>query len=113
MTEKDGSSLEVEGFGLRTRVRGHDIIVVVLVVMLFLIIGLFIWQHDKNISGLLAANALHSEEIHKVLAENQKLLAEHMDDMIYVLSLTDKDRQRLKLAMPDSLRKRKRVGDDQ
>jgi hypothetical protein len=113
MSEKNGGSLEVEGFGLRTRVRGHDIIVVILLVLMFGVILFFMWQNDRNLAALLSAQAVHNEEVHQALATNQKNLTEHMEDMIYVLSLSEKDRQKLKLAMPDSLRKRKRIGDDQ
>jgi hypothetical protein len=101
MSEKNGGSLEVEGFGLRTRVRGHDVIVVILVLVVMFGLGFLLWQHDRD-----------TAVIHAELAANQKALAEHMEDMLYVLSLSETDRQKLNLAMPDSLRKRKRRGED-
>ena len=97
MTEQDNGQLDVSGFGLRARVRGHDIIVVVLVVILFSAVGYLVWDHDtKNSDRILE------------LSVGQQRVIEEVSVLTYVMTLTPDERVSLKLNMPESLRKKLR-----
>ena len=77
-------TLEVEGYGLKGRARGTDVLVVLL---FFALVGLGYLHH-------LQEEAL----LNRVL--------EAMTENTYVLSLPQADRERLQIQMPDSLRRK-------
>ena len=94
---EDNGQLDVAGFGLRARVRGHDIIVVVLVVMLFGAVGYLVWDHDHR-----------SEERIGALIDNQRKVIEEVSALTYVMTLTPDERASLRLTMPAALREKLR-----
>lgn len=88
------TDVEVEGpFGTRIKFYGRQLTSVLLMVMIVIGIGYLISQHDSKAS----------EAMSKIQA-NQEALAQHMDEMIYVISLSEKDREKLNISMPPSLR---------
>lgn len=95
--QRNGGHLDVEGFGLRARVRGHDIIVVVLIVLLFGAVGYLVWDHDHK----------NSERM-TVLSAGQQRVIEEVSALTYVMTLTAEERAKLNLSMPESLRKKLR-----
>lgn len=95
MTQENGGQVEVEGFGMRARVRGHDVIVVVLLLVLFLGVGYLIFDHDRK-----------SEERIGLLTISQQKVVEEVSALTYVMTLTAEERAKLKLDMPDALRKK-------
>ena len=97
MAEQDNGQLDLAGFGLRARVRGHDIIVVVLVVLLFLCIGYLIWDHDHKNTGRIDSLAIAQQQVINEVAA-----------LTYVMTLTPDERAHIKLNMPESLRKKLR-----
>ena len=96
--QRNSEQFDVEGFGLRARVRGHDIIVVVLIVLLFMAVGYLIWQHDVS-----------STERINVLNSGQQQVIEEVSALTYVMTLSVEDRAKLNLSMPESLRKKLRT----
>ena len=94
------TDFEIEGpFGLKARLFGRDLTTVMLLMICAGGILYLIWQHDHNITESL-----------KLVERNQQMLYEQMEDMIYVMSLPEQQRDKLKMAMPDSLRKKLREG---
>ena len=94
---EDNGQLDVSGFGLRARVRGHDIIVVVLIVILFSAVGYLVWDHDAKTSDRIVA-----------LTVGQQHVIEEVSALTYVMTLTPDERASLKLNMPEALRKKLR-----
>lgn len=94
------SDIEIDGpFGIKARFFGKEITSVLLLALCALGIAWLIYQHDTN-----------SADRIKLVAENQRALYEQMGDMIYILKLSEKERESLNLTMPDSLRKKLRDG---
>lgn len=87
--------MDVEGFGMRARVRGHDIIVLVLLLVLFMGVGYLILEHDKR-----------SSERINLLAISQQEVVDEVAALTYVMTLTSEERSKLKLEMPESMRKK-------
>ena len=80
-------TLELEGYGIKGRARGTD----VLVVLLFF--------------ALVALGYLHHYQEEALLTK----LLEAMTENTYVLSLPQAERERLNIVMPDSLRRKLRT----
>ncbi len=88
------TDLEVEGpFGTRIKFYGRQLTNVLLIAAVVVGVGYLIYQHDSKSSETMAKIQL-----------NQTVLAEHMDEMIYVMSLSEKEREKLNISMPASLR---------
>src|SRR5579859_7551544 len=88
------TDIEVEGpFGTRIKLYVRQLSSVLLVAALAAGLVYLLNQHDSKAS----------ESMAKIQA-NQEALAQHMDEMIYVMSLSEKDRERLNISMPESLR---------
>lgn len=79
-------TLEVEGYGIKGRARGTDVLVVLL---FFALCGLGYMHHIQEEALL-------------------NRLLEAMTENTYVLSLPQSEREKLNIAMPDSLRKKLR-----
>ena len=85
------SDIEIDGpFGIKARFFGKEITSVLLLALCAFGIAYLIWQHDRN-SG-----------------DRMLSLEQHMEEMVYVMSRPEKEREKLNLAMPDSLRKKVR-----
>jgi hypothetical protein len=95
--ENDGlnGQLDVEGFGMRARVRGHDIIVVALIILLFLGVGYMVWDHERR-------DMQRSES----LSVSQASLIDEVSTLTYVMSLSAEERAKLHLDIPAGLRKK-------
>lgn len=87
--------MDIQGFGMRARVRGHDIIVVVLLVILFMAVGYLVFDHDKK----------SADRIETLTVGQQKVIDE-VSALTYVMTLSVEERAKLKLDMPESLRKK-------
>jgi hypothetical protein len=85
---------------MRARVRGHDIIVVILVVMLFCAVGFLVWDHDHRSAQRIEA-----------LSTGQQEVIDEVSALTYVMTLTAEERTKLSLSMPESLRKKLRKPD--
>lgn len=97
--------MEVDGpFGTRIRLYGKQMSCVAL----FFAVAAGGWyMADKHDTNAAAANEASLKAI-GVVQSNQQKLAEHMDEMIYVMSLSERDREKLNIAMPNSLRSKLR-----
>ena len=96
--DESSGQLDWQGFGMRARVRGHDVIVVVLLVALFVGVGYLIFDHDKRSSDRVMR-----------LTEAQERVVDEVSALTYVMTLTQEERLRLNISMPESLRKRTRA----
>jgi hypothetical protein len=94
-TKEEQEQIDFAGFGMRTRVRGHDVIVVVLVVLLFGALGYLVHEHD-----------LKSVKIVDELSLSQQKILNEVSALTYVMTLSPEDRVKLRLDMPESLRKK-------
>lgn len=89
---------EISGpFGLKIKFRGYDLVTVITVVSLALI-AYFLVDH-KSVS------ATNQEKVVEQLSKQEEALV----TMIYVLTLPQEARDKLKLDMPESLRKKLRA----
>ena len=94
------TDLEIDGpFGLRARFFNKELTSVLLLAICVFGIGYLIYEHDRN-----------SMDNIKHIVENQRFIYGQMDAIIYVMSLPENEREKLKLAMPDSLRKKIKEG---
>ena len=96
--QRNGGQFDIEGFGLRARVRGHDIIVVVLIVLLFAAVGFLVWDHDQKTAARI-----------EILTTGQQQVIEEVAALTYVMTLTAEEKSKLTLSMPESLRKKLRA----
>ena len=101
LTERRRSSdLEIDGpFGIKARFFNKELTSVMLLAICALALGYLIYEHDRNSMD----NIRH-------IVENQRSIYGQMDAIIYVISLPENEREKLKLAMPDSLRKKIKEG---
>ena len=81
-------SLDLEGMGVKVQARGKDVKAPMLLFILAGGIGYFGWLH------------------HDASMRELQMIREQMAENTYVLSLSQADRERLNLQMPDSLRRR-------
>lgn len=93
-----GSELQVEGpMGWKATAKGPSLMIVVIICLCFTgLIGLSYVQHEQSMGE------------HKQRGAEHKSLQQGLNEVTYVLSLTDEQRTKLKLAMPDSLREKMR-----
>jgi hypothetical protein len=94
MPARRATDVEVEGpFGTKIKFYGRQLTSFLFMAAVVIGVGYLIHQHDVN-----AVEAMTK------IQSNQQILAEHMDEMIYVISLSEKDREKLNISMPPSLR---------
>lgn len=92
------TDLEIDGpFGTKARFYGKQLSSVLFLAAVVVGVGYLINQHDSKASEAMAK-----------IQSNQEGLAQHMDEMIYVMSLSEKDREKLNIAMPATLRSKLR-----
>lgn len=94
-TTQDEVEVNAPG-GFKVRARGYDILTLIVVVGLVLL-GYMFWEHKGEAK---AAQAEVTKAVEKV--------ADSQNELAYLISLTPEERSRLKLDMPDSLRRRVR-----
>lgn len=88
------TDVEVEGpFGTRIKFYGKELSTILLLVAVVVGGAYLILQHDSKASEAMSK-----------LQVNQEMLSQHMDEMIYVMSLSEKEREKLNISMPASLR---------
>ena len=93
----DQEALEVDApGGFKIRARGYDILTLIVVVGLVLL-GYMFWEHKGEAK---------SSQIEVTKAVEK--VAESQAELSYLISLSPEERSRLKLDMPDSLRRRMR-----
>lgn len=91
---RHATDVEVEGpFGTRVKFYGKQLGSMLFLAAVVVAVIYLINQHDSRAADAMA----------KVQA-NQEALSQHMDEMIYVISLSEKDREKLNISMPASLR---------
>lgn len=94
------SDIEIDGpFGTHVRFYGKELVTVIAFLLIAGGLGYLIFQHSKE-----------SHDAQTLLSQNQQLLNQHMDEMIWILSLPEKERERLNVAMPESLRSKLGLG---
>lgn len=93
VAQKESESLEVKGFGLELTAKGQQLIWLVVVISVVAGAGWFLYQH-------------HLETI-----EGNAKILDRLDAMVYMLSLPQPERDKLRLTMPDSLRTKLRRRD--
>lgn len=84
-------SFEYEGWLGKFKAAGSSVVPVVVAIALAGALAFMVYDHDKRTS------------------EQQTKLSEHMDEMIYVISLPESERAKLNVNMPDSLRRKTRL----
>lgn len=94
-TEQESMEVDAPG-GFKIRARGYDILTLIIVVGLVLL-GYMFWEHR----GEAKASQIEVTKAVEKVAESQAELS-------YLISLTPEERSKLKLDMPDSLRRRMR-----
>ena len=88
--------IEIDGpFGTHAKFRGNNVSIFLIAAVSVCGLGYLLYQHDQ-----------HSIERQAKLEASQIQIEKHMEEMIYVLTLTEKERTSLDLAMPASLRDR-------
>lgn len=95
MAEQDALEVDAPG-GFKVRARGYDILTLIIVVGLVLMSYMF-WEHKGEAK---ASQVEVTKAVEKV--------AESQAELSYLISLSPEERSRLKLDMPDSLRRRMR-----
>lgn len=89
-------SMDLSGpFGTRVSVKGKDAVSALLIIFCALCLAYMMYRHDMS-----------SAEAATKLAVDQKELGQKLEEMVYVISLPEVDRQALNLKMPDSLRQK-------
>lgn len=92
MASRDSNeSLNIDALGVKVKAQGADLKVPLLVVMAFGALGYMGWQH------------------HESQTRDAQRMSEQLSELVYVMSLTQEDRNRLQLSMPDSLRRKVRT----
>lgn len=103
--DRRSTDVEVEGpFGTKIKFYGKQLSSVLLIAAM---VGGFIYLLNQHETNAATANKVALDAMGKIQA-NQTALAEHMDEMIYVMSLSERDREKLNIAMPASLRSKLR-----
>lgn len=96
-------SLGFDGMGVKLKANGQNVIAVVLLVACVGFLAYMIRDHDmRNIER--AASVVQAS---KDIAQKQTEVKEGMAEIVYVLTLDEKDRKALRMDMPESLRKRR------
>ena len=107
MANPDNNSVAGVSYGgLRAWIKGKEFSLVIIVLLAFGWLGYMLWQHDNNTREGRAGAVSVLETQNKALSINQLRLQESMEEMIYVMSLSDEERGRLKIQMPESLRRK-------
>lgn len=94
---REDGEVEAEGPFVRLKVRGSDAIRIVLTVTIIGTLGFVIYAHDLHMDNMRA-------EIKTQLQRSQEL----MEELVYVDTLTQAEREKIKLRMPASLRSKMR-----
>lgn len=95
MAEQDALEVDAPG-GFKVRARGYDILTLIVVAGLVLL-GYMFWEHKDEAK---ASQVEVTKAVEKV--------ADSQAELSYLISLSPEDRAKLKLDMPDSLRRRMR-----
>lgn len=107
--ENTGATIELQGAGLKAKVRNvrsQDILVVLLIIAC----SAFVWwsgyQQDKVTQQMLASVLNNQAAIVEKVSASIVESKEQSATLTYILTLSQVDREALRLAMPDSLRTR-------
>jgi hypothetical protein len=102
MPKEDREALGLEGMGWKLKATGANVTAVILVAIAVAVVAFMVRDHDVRA----AERSAHVEAEVKTVRGEVQSLAGRMEETTYVLTLTDDERKRLKLDMPESLRKR-------
>lgn len=94
------NSIEAEAGGVKVKATGERVATYVLV---SIIGAVFAWAALKHHDG--------TETNHREVQQNHREVKEALSEVTYVLSLSQERRERLRLEMPDSMRRKVRQGD--
>lgn len=86
----NGETIDFQGFGAKVKIKGKDLVVVMLIIAFASLITALGWLHHNDMTQ-----------------SNQKL-SQQITEMIYVLALPEAERKALDITMPDSLRLKRR-----
>lgn len=104
--EKRADDVELSAFGWTFRFPGRYLTNVILIVMGFGAILYMLREHDINQSTHTTELAAERQVQMRILSKQQGDLSESMGVMIYLLSLPQEERTKLKIDMPQMLRDR-------
>lgn len=90
-----GGGVKIGWMGFRLEGRGRAVVGVVLSVLVVGAIGVGLYVHDAR-----------SEAAMKERSHEHTQLEERLNEVVYVLTLSQQERERLNLAIPDSLRRK-------
>lgn len=94
-------TMEVSGpAGFRLRVTGKESTVILFMAT----VGVCIWY-------TVFAHGQSTEEATRRIEERQMSTNKTLEEMVYILSLSEEERRRLEISMPDSLREKQRNND--
>lgn len=101
--EKRGRSLHIKAFGAEVEIRGYDLIIVA-VLGAVVAIGYSAYNSNTAIAaehGKMLSNQTEMATIQKANAEKNQ---QKLDEIVYILTLSQPARDKLKLDMPRTLR---------
>lgn len=98
--KEENEELEVNGpAGIKATLRGPVGQLALIAVLCVLLLGLYVHETDTK-----ARQATTVQEVRKV----EEHIKGKFDEVIYVLSLRQEDREKLNLSMPDGIREKRR-----
>lgn len=103
MAPRESDEVAIEAAGTKLSAKGRDISLVMLFSALVFAVGYTSWSDSKDIRESLQKHEAQSK------ARNDSL-DKRMQEAVFVLTLTEKQRQELHLEIPDSLRDRVHYG---
>ena len=96
-------SLGFDGMGVKVKANGRNVVEAVILIACVGFLAYMIRDHDMRNVERAASVVAASKEI----AQRQAEVKESMAEVVYVLTLDEKDRKALRMDMPESLRKRR------
>lgn len=107
VSPKRKDDLEISGpFGWSVRANGREVVGLLMLVIGVGVLAYMIRDHDLRANERLEAAITARQTQLNALSAQQLRLQESMEEMIYVMSLTQEERVKLKIEMPVSLRAR-------
>lgn len=97
-------------FGWKLRASGRELKSLILMLVAFFALGYMLQQHDANAKESLATNDAKGAARAQEIVNRLIATTERMEEIGYILTLSEEERKALRLMMPDSMRKRTRPG---
>lgn len=104
---------EVDGmvFGQKFNLKGRESIYLLITMILLIAVGYMLWDSTKSMRQDMAIQTTTLSQQHEALNKAVVDLNSSMLEQTYIMTLTQDERDKLKLAMPKSLRDRIKHGE--